>query len=148
MTSLFSRRTILRLSGGVVVASAAGIGVGLLACNWAPVNTSSAVAPLGRLFAGFSNTFDPLDIGRKVRPLLVNDENLVSKIINHRSLVASLEIGCSAQRADFLREKYREDFADGRIMEIDGWILSEAECLTAGLLALATEQSEAPLVLL
>jgi hypothetical protein len=138
MAKIVSRRNLLRAAGGVTLLAVMGGGASLLACRASAARTA-ALLPLSRLFVAIDDIHDIELVGRSVRAGTIDDGRLVSALLDHESLCSALAIECPASRRQAMGDAFRADFRQGRYRRAADWIVSEGECLTAGLWVSAFE---------
>lgn len=137
--SILSRRNALRVLLGGSALTIAGSALGVLGCEFSSRKTATNTLFLDRLFVGKSPAYDRVTIGRRVRASYGFDSDLIAEVIGYPPLRSCLLITCDATRTVALKEKFRDDFIAGDIVQTDGWILSQSETLIAGLMAVATD---------
>lgn len=120
-----TRRLLLGTAGFAALGGVA-YGGSLAACRFVPRNhpdffslldvapDGEAASYVGRLaLASFQAPMDLHDLQRSLtgRPLIRD----------------AMTAGCATTRADLVRDQCALDFAEGRVVTVDGWLLSETE---------------------
>lgn len=130
----YSRRDILRqfTCGGLLVSLPASV-LAQPAGNLSPTLVS-------RLSRFYSNRESARVIGRRYLDLAPSEaapEHLMALICRSRENSARLARANTGQLREFLLDQQRTDFARGRTVTIDGWVLSETEVRLCALAAIA-----------
>lgn len=113
------------------VAGLAGLGVlayggSLVACRFVPRNRPD-------FFALIANV--PKDAAsRRVGAAMVGsghapaDVDAIARLVSERPLIrTALQTDCPTTRRQLVRDQCSADFAEGRMVSVDGWLLSETE---------------------
>lgn len=138
MAHIVSRRNLLWAAGGATLLAVIGGSVSVLACRTSAAR-SAAFLPLSRLFVAIDDISEAELIGRSVRAGAMDDQSLVTALLDHEPLCSAMAINCSATRRQAMVNAFQTDFRHGRYRLAANWVVSEGECLTAGLWILASE---------
>lgn len=120
------RRTFL-ISGGALVLAGAG---SVLACR----NRSEALAQLDRLDVLLPTIRQAQAVGAQVRAIAEPDA-LLDAALMRPHIAQALALDCPASRSAVMARGIRHEFAAGRVQVAARFVLSDTECLVAGLRA-------------
>lgn len=124
MASL-TRRILIGSSAGAVVMA----GASLLACN---TLSDPRQARYDRLDLLLDDIVDPIRIGRAFRAAV--GESRLADYAAHSPWIAEItRIDCPATRRALWHETVRADFRSGNVVLCDRFVLSNMECVVAGL---------------
>jgi hypothetical protein len=123
---------------GAVATAAAGLLTALL--PGAPALTERAAGPAQRVLGIFRDREAAASIGRvylRQRPEEHNEERMLALLMGDASPASTGERLDEAALHAALRRRLREDFACGRTVWVDGWLLSATEARLCALAAMA-----------
>lgn len=120
-----TRRLMLGSAGAALLGGAA-YGGSLFACRFVPRNHPD--------FFSLLDVAPDDDAARRVGRLALaadvvpGDLRGLAEALTERPLIQSaMSAGCAATRAEYVRDQCAVDFREGRIVVLDGWLLSETE---------------------
>lgn len=118
----------------IVFSLAASVG-GLLALSFSVCGRSANQArlPIDRLDVLLANIPDARRLGASYR-LTHRRDHIKRQVALRPELAAALAVDCPVTRLGHLKAIVREDFAAQRIRVENNWVVSDTECLVAGLL--------------
>lgn len=122
---ILSRRNVLISASAVVAAG----GASYFGCVF---SDDPKVAGLKRLEVLLTQIFDPARVGTAVEEVFGQDAILETAMADP-GFSDAVRIDCDVSRLSFLQDKSRQDFASGRIMVCDRFVLSRTEAIVAGL---------------
>lgn len=115
------------VGSGLTIAAVGG--TSLWACS---AGQQAQSAHLDRLDILLADMVEPARVGKAFRRDLGQDR-LHEAAAHNSHIVEALKHTCVSSRRDLLRQGVRDDFAQGRVVLCDRFVLSETECVVAGL---------------
>lgn len=132
---LFTRRNLLIGSAAVFGTGLAASGASVVACNMAD-RDAAFLETLPRLFIAVPRIPDAAPVGHEIAGNLGRD-GVLEAIWRRPAMTTACALSCDATRLSQLRRDFRADYAAGRHVIANRWILSESEALIAAAWAMA-----------
>lgn len=132
---LFTRRNVLIGSAALFGTGIAAAGASVVACTMAD-REATFLDTLPRLFVAVPRIPDAGSVGHEIAGNLGRD-GVLEAIRQRPAMTAACALGCDATRLSQLRRDFRADYAAGRHVVANRWILSESEALIAAAWAIA-----------
>lgn len=130
-----TRRTVLIGSAAVVGTGLAAAGASVVACTMAD-RQAAFLDTLPRLFVAVPRIPDAGPVGHEIAGELGRD-GVLEAIRRRPAMISACALGCDATRLARLHRDFRADYAAGRHVIANRWILSESEALIAAAWATA-----------
>jgi len=132
---IFTRRNVLIGSAAVFGTGIAATGASVVACNMAD-REAAFLETLPRLFVAIPQIPDAGPVGHEVAGELGRD-GVLEALRRRPAMISACTLGCDATRLTQLQGDFRSDYAAGRHVIVQRWILSESEALIAAAWAVA-----------
>lgn len=126
-----TRRWALIGLASLGVAGLAVAGGSAAVCAGGGHRRMAQLSELPRLLVALQDLPDPQAVGA-AHAAAIGRAAILDGLRARPDLGAACGVDCDATRLSLLRESIRQDFAAGRSLEVDRWIVSETEALIAG----------------
>jgi len=130
-----TRRRLLVALGATGAVVALGYGGSLAACARRDARAADLLGDPARLFAALPGPADPERVGAAVLEgrTALSVARLLPDLAGEAPLREACRLACPATRAAALAAAFRAEFAAGRFVVADGWVVAPSEARIAAL---------------